>query len=353
MSATGAVRPSSGAIDERSMDRSKQKQKVVQYLSEAHGIEMGLTRVLQSQIAMTPCGDYRSVLERHLRETRSHAERVQRRLGELGGGGNPLSAGLGVVESLVGQVLALSRTPFDLVRGSGGEEKVLENAKEACAREALEIATYAVLEHLARAVGDDRTAGLAASIRAEEERMLARVTRELRALTAAVVGAEIEDDSSCDVTTTGAVDAARSTARSVDARTRRAARRARRVPGVARVEGEIKGAVACAEDLAIARYEQLTAEEIAGRLRELSQIDLARVAADERKHDNRATVLSRIDSLGGNEPWPGYDELGVQQIRIALADVDEDRTARVRACERNHKNRAGVLSAAERELASA
>jgi hypothetical protein len=38
---------------------------------------------------------------------------------------------------------------------------------------------------------------------------------------------------------------------------------------------------------------------------------------------------------------------------IALADADDDRTARVRDYERTHKNRAGVLSAAERELATA
>jgi hypothetical protein len=49
------------------------------------------------------------------------------------------------------------------------------------------------------------------------------------------------------------------------------------VPGVAQAEGQIKGAVASEGDLAIARYDTLTAEEIAGRLAELSQIDLAKI----------------------------------------------------------------------------
>jgi ferritin-like metal-binding protein YciE len=40
---------------------------------------------------------------------------------------------------------------------SGGEEKILKNAKDACATESLEIATYTALEHLAQAVGDDKT----------------------------------------------------------------------------------------------------------------------------------------------------------------------------------------------------
>ena len=36
------------------------KQKVVQYLNEAHASESALVRVLQSQIAMTPRGTYRT-----------------------------------------------------------------------------------------------------------------------------------------------------------------------------------------------------------------------------------------------------------------------------------------------------
>ena len=132
-------------------------------------------RVLQSQIAMTPRGSYRAGLETHLNETRDHAERVGRRLQQLGDGTNPLMAVVGAVETVLGQALALGKTPFDLLRGSGGEEKVLKNAKDACATEALEIATYTALEQLAKAVGDDQTAKLAASILADEQRMLERV----------------------------------------------------------------------------------------------------------------------------------------------------------------------------------
>ena len=52
------------------MDRSTQK--IVQYLDEAHASELALVRVLQSQIAMTPRGSYRTGLEKHLGETRDH-----------------------------------------------------------------------------------------------------------------------------------------------------------------------------------------------------------------------------------------------------------------------------------------
>ena len=167
---------------------SQSEQKVVQYLGEAHASEVGLVSVLQSQIAITPRGSYREGLEKHLGETREHARRIQERLGELEQGRNPVQAVVGLAETVISQTVALSKTPFDLVRGSGGEEKVLKNAKDACASEALEIATYTALERLAVKVGDERTAKLARSIRADEERMLERIMREIPRLTDAVIG---------------------------------------------------------------------------------------------------------------------------------------------------------------------
>src|SRR5579863_3597570 len=186
---------------------SRSDRKVVQYLNEAHASEVGLVSVLKSQIAMTPRGSYRDGLENHLDETRTHAQRIQERLGELERSRDPLQAFLGFAESLVGQTLALSKTPLDLLRGSGGEEKVLKNAKDACASEALEIATYTAIERLARAVGDDETADLAQRILADEERMLARVMREIPKLTDAVVRADVKGQPSYDITTTGAGEA--------------------------------------------------------------------------------------------------------------------------------------------------
>jgi Domain of unknown function (DUF892) len=266
----------------------------------------------------------------------------------------------GLAGTVVGQALAFGKTPFDLLCGSGGEEKVLKNAKDDCATEALEIATYTAIERLARSVGDDETAELAASIRAAEEKMLERVLREIPKLTEAVVRADVKGKPSYDVTTTGAADTAREVgqgakdaARNSTAATKRSARQARKVPGVAHAEGQIKGAVASEGDLAIARYDTLTAEEIAGRLSGLSQIDLAKIDAYERTHQNRATVLGRISSLRGDEPWAGYDELTAAEVQAVLSEGDDDRAERVRSYERAHKNRAGVLKAAEREHANA
>jgi ferritin-like metal-binding protein YciE len=294
--------------------------------------------VLQSQIAMTPRGSYRSALETHLAETRDHAARLQRRLGQLGAGANPLAAAVTLAESLLGQALALGKTPLDLLRGSGGEEKVLKNAKDACATEALEIATYIAIERLANEVDDEETAALAASIREDEERMLARILREIPSLSAAVVGADVDGEGSYDLATTGAAEAVK-----------RTASQARKVPGVARAEGEVKGALASEDDLAIKDYDNLTVAEITVRLTGLSQIDLSKVDAYERKNQDRTGITERIAKLRGDEPWPGYDELTAAEIKAVLDEGDDERAQRVRAYERDHKNRAGVLRAAGRQ----
>ena len=59
------------------------------------------------------------------------------------------------------------------------------------------------------------------------------------------------------------------------------------------------------------------------------------MVATEATRDNRATVLSRVTALQGREPWSGYDELTVDEIRTAVAD-DDERAEAVRSYDRAH-----------------
>ncbi len=269
-------------------------QKIVQYLNEAHASEVALVRVLQSQIAMTPRGRYRTALEAHLDETRDHAQRVRERLQELEQGRNPLQLALGVAEGVAGQALALAKTPLDLVRGTGGAEKVLKNAKDAAATEALEIATYTALETLAEEAGDDRTARLAASIRADEERMLRTIRETLPTLTRSVLRAA-RGGRAFDPSTTGAGEAVGRVASAVADGAREVAEAAedalRRAPGAAQAEGVVRGTVADAGDLPIAGYDALTVAELAERIPRLSAREIATIEAYERRHKDRRGVL--------------------------------------------------------------
>ena len=335
---------------------SDSERKLLQYLAEAHAAEIGQSRALRAQVMITPRGAFRRSLEAHINETSDHARRLRGRMNELGRGGDPLQALVSAAESVAAQVIAVGKVPFDLVRGDGGEEKVLKNAKDDCAAEALEIATYTALESLASSLEDDKTAKLAASIRADEERMLDRLLKEIPRLTSGVVDAEVGHVPSYDITETGAADtvrqignAVKDTAQAAQGQGRKAARNARKIPGVARAEGELKGAVASEGDLAIRGYDELTAEEIVDRLPHLSQIDLAKIDAYERRNQDRSTILSRIGTLQASEPWPGYDELTVADVRRALGAGEEDLARGVLAYERSHKARSGVIEAAERE----
>jgi ferritin-like metal-binding protein YciE len=339
---------------------NQSEQKVLQYLEEAHAMESGLVRVIQAQIRMTPRNGYRRALESHLTATRDHAHKLGTRIGELKRGSEPLRAVLGLAESLVAQAFALGKTPFDLLRGSGGEEKVLKNAKDTCAAEALEIATYTALERFARSVKDDVTAKLAATIRADEEKMLERVLQEIPRLVDAVVEAEVDGAGSYDLAEIGAADAARDVvagakakAREVDSRARGAARNARKIPGVARAEGQIKGAVASEHDLPIGGYGDLTAAEVVERLSGLSQVDLAKIDSYERRGRNRSTILAKIATLREREPWPGYDDLNADEVRRSLREADEELAADVHSYERSHKNRSTVLEEVEAERVGA
>jgi ferritin-like metal-binding protein YciE len=211
---------------------SNYEQKIVRYLEEAHATELALTRALQSHVAMTPEGSTRALLQQHLGETRAHAERVRGRIEELRAGapGQPLQAWVGLTQTVVGQAVALGKAPLDLLRGTGGEEKVLKNAKDDCAAEALEIATYSAIERLARQAGDEPTAELAAAILAEERRMLDRLLEEIPRLAEAVARAELGGGSSGDAETATAA-ATRDATQSVREATATAASAAERTAG--------------------------------------------------------------------------------------------------------------------------
>jgi hypothetical protein len=97
-------------------------------------------------------------------------------------------------------------------------------------------------------------------------------------------------------------------------------------------------------------YEDLTAVEVIEKASQLSQRELREVETYEKAHQSRQTVLQKIASLRGQEPVPGYDELNVQDIHKQLSEGNEELAARVRDYERPHKNRDGVLTAADAKL---
>jgi len=161
--------------------------KLVQYLNEAYGKEKELEAALEAHIGMTTRAPYKRRLQKHLRETKDHARRVERRIKQLGGDPQTL-------QQLTGKATAALKGPVHALRGSGEDERLLKNAKTEYSEEAEEIATYSAIEAFADGVSDRETAKLARAIKRDEERMAGYLERLIPQLTRAVVRAEVPSD---------------------------------------------------------------------------------------------------------------------------------------------------------------
>lgn len=124
---------------------------------------------------------------------------------------------------------------------------------------------------------------------------------------------------------------------------------ARKLPGVAKAEGAITGALAEEKDLPIKDYDKQTAADIVGKLNGFSQRELRLIDAYERKHENRETVTDKIAKLSGDEPWSGYDEQDAPEITKAVNQADAATAREVLSYERSHKARSGVIEAADKQ----
>jgi ferritin-like metal-binding protein YciE len=168
----------SGYADCMTID-TKRDAKLIQYLNEAYATERRLEIALEAHVAMTPRADYKKRLREHLKETKAHARNVERRIKQLGGeaetvalpGPEQLAKGAGAAQAAVQRAAAVAKGGLHAVRGTGQQERMLENARTEFQDEAEEIATYRAIEALAKAVGDKETAKLAREIGREEKRM--------------------------------------------------------------------------------------------------------------------------------------------------------------------------------------
>ena len=166
--------------------------KLVELLNEAYTKERQLETALDAHAQMTTRDDYAKRLKDHLKETRSHATKVSKRITQLGGtpetvsipGPDGLTKAAESVSEVFGKAKAAAQGPLHTVRGSGEQERMLRNARTEYQEEAWEIATYTVIDSVATAAGDKETAKLARDILREEQRMqefLAALLPELSA----------------------------------------------------------------------------------------------------------------------------------------------------------------------------
>jgi ferritin-like metal-binding protein YciE len=134
--------------------------KLVQYIDEAYAMEQHVLRLLDSMIATTDDPQMKRSLERHRKQTEKQAERLESRL-------TARRASPSRVKQAGGMIGALTKAMVDLGRG----DKAARNARDGFATEHMEIASYELLERVAKLAGDKETVAVARQNREEEEAM--------------------------------------------------------------------------------------------------------------------------------------------------------------------------------------
>jgi uncharacterized protein (DUF433 family) len=96
-------------------------------------------------------------------------------------------------------------------------------------------------------------------------------------------------------------------------------------------------------ELPIARYDQLTAQEIVAELGSLTQIQLQEIEAYEVANQDRSTIIQAIDTRLVELPISGYDEMTADEILKELGYLSKEELRTVRDYENRTQDRKTVL----------
>ena len=139
------------------------KDQLTKHIDEAIAMEENVKRMLDGMISTTDDPQIVDMLEHHKMETDRHSQRLQERLEAHGGSPSGAREATGILGALAKSVLDVART-----------EKAGRNARDGFATEHMEIASYELLERIARRAGDEETAEVARQNKADEEAMAAK-----------------------------------------------------------------------------------------------------------------------------------------------------------------------------------
>jgi len=142
----------------------KLQQKLVDYVQDAHAMEQNVSTMLDSMISTTDDPEIVDMLKHHKQETEEHERRLRERLDALGAGPSTTKQAGAVGTALLKGVGDMART-----------DKPGKNARDGFVTEHMEIASYQLLERLAKRAGDAQTAEVARQNRADEEAMAQKI----------------------------------------------------------------------------------------------------------------------------------------------------------------------------------
>ncbi|MDL5206098.1 hypothetical protein [Streptomyces sp. ALI-76-A] len=296
---------------------------LVPALEDAREAHAAVVDRFRADMAITPPGPSRQMLERQMDDVQDSLERIEQQVRALRPRG-------GLVEGTVDMARFISRGAVrtvmlpltvgstfltDVLRGRqpDDERRLLRNAEDEYAVTARALATCRAGQSIAEEAHEPAVADLLADLRRQDEELLDKLEDSIADRARAVAAATndfIRENGG------GLADAAARTLRSAANRVQDAAQTGirqatgaaehavREMPEPTRMAEGVRGAVAREEELPIARFSQLSVDNITQQLRTLSQSDLAVIEEYERTHSNRPPVLDTIEQLRSSERSP-------------------------------------------------
>jgi ferritin-like metal-binding protein YciE len=146
------------------MTSQQTTKKLIKHIDEGVAMEQNVLRMLDSMIRTTQDSEISRALEQHKQTTRKHIERLEQRLKMHGSSPSRTKQAGGIVGARLKSLVDVAR-----------RDKAGRNARDGFAAEQLEIASYELLERVARKAGDDETAEVARQNRAEDQAMAKRL----------------------------------------------------------------------------------------------------------------------------------------------------------------------------------
>jgi ferritin-like metal-binding protein YciE len=140
------------------------EEQLVKHIDEALAMEQNVLRMLDGMISTTDDEEIKNELRQHKLETEQHAERLEKRLAAHDASPSTAREAAGIMGALMKGIVDMAR-----------QEKAGRNARDGYATEHLEIASYQLLERVAKAAGDEETAEVARQNRADEEKMTKKI----------------------------------------------------------------------------------------------------------------------------------------------------------------------------------
>jgi ferritin-like metal-binding protein YciE len=138
---------------------------LVKHIDDAYAMEQNILHMLDGMIETAEDAEIKQELEHHKSETEQHAERMRRCLEAHDASPSKVKEAEGILGSFMKGVVDMARS-----------DKAARNARDGFATEHVEIASYELLERVARRAGDEATAEAARLNRKDEEAMAQKIS---------------------------------------------------------------------------------------------------------------------------------------------------------------------------------